>query len=46
MVVPCHYDMFYCNTMPPQMLQTNLVLLGIGDRYRELEHGEPYTYPE
>ena len=45
-VVPCHYDLFNCNSVPPQILQTNLINLGIGDRYRVLEHGKPYTYPE
>ena len=44
-VIPCHYDMFHCNSAPPQMLQTNLILLGIGEKYRELEHFQPYTYP-
>jgi len=43
-VIPCHYDMFHCNTMAPQMLQTNLVVMGIGEKYLLLEHGEAYTY--
>ena len=45
-VIPCHYDLLPCSTMPPQMLHTNLVFEGIGDRYRMLEHAQPYTYPE
>ena len=45
-VIPCHHDMFHCNTAPPQMLQTNLILAGIGERYRDLAHFKPFTYPE
>lgn len=39
--IPCHHDLFPDNCAPPQMLRTNLQLLGIGDRYRLLEHGVP-----
>jgi hypothetical protein len=28
------------------LLRTNLVALGIGERYRELKHGKAYVYPE
>jgi len=45
-VIPCHYDLFPCNTQPPQLLESNLKLEGIGDRYRVLTHGLPYTFPE
>jgi L-ascorbate 6-phosphate lactonase len=45
-VIPCHYDLFSDNTQYPQMLRTNLKVLGLGDRYRVLEHGQPYDYPE
>ena len=45
-VIPCHYDMFACNSVPPQMLQTNLIVLGIGDKYRVLEHAKAYCFPE
>jgi len=45
-VIPCHYDMFPDNSLPPRMLRTNLVALGLGDRYRELKHGKVYVYPE
>jgi len=45
-VIPCHYDMFHCNTMAPQMLQTNLIIQEMGEKYRVLEHVNPYTYPE
>jgi L-ascorbate 6-phosphate lactonase len=45
-VIPCHYDLFPDNSLPPQLLHTNLKLLGLGDRYRRLEHGAPFTFPE
>jgi L-ascorbate 6-phosphate lactonase len=45
-VIPCHYDIFPCNALSPQVLQTNLQMLGIGDRYRVLEHGKAFTFPE
>lgn len=38
-VIPCHHDLFPDNCQPPQMLETNLKLEGIGERYRLLEHG-------
>lgn len=44
--IPCHYDMFPDNSLPPQLLRTNLIVEGIGDRYRQLEHGKPFTFPE
>jgi len=44
--IPCHYDMFPDNSLPPQLLRTNLIVEGIGERYRQLEHGQPFTYPE
>ncbi len=43
-VVPCHYDLFRDNSLPPQLLRTNMKLEGIGERYRELEHGVPFTF--
>ncbi|MCH2130592.1 MAG: MBL fold metallo-hydrolase [Pirellulaceae bacterium] len=43
-VIPSHYDLFHCNTVPPQMLQTNLMILGIAEKYHVLEHFQPYTY--
>jgi L-ascorbate 6-phosphate lactonase len=45
-VIPCHFELFADNCQPPQMLQTNLKLLGLGDRYRLIRHGEPFTWPE
>ncbi len=44
--IPCHYDMFPDNSLPPQLLRTNLIVEGIGPRYRQLEHGKPFTFPE
>ena len=42
--IPCHYDLFPDNSLPPQLFRTNLKIEGIGDRYRELEHGVPFTF--
>jgi L-ascorbate 6-phosphate lactonase len=42
--VPCHYDLFPDNSLPPRLFRTNLKIEGIGDRYQELEHGVPFTY--
>jgi L-ascorbate 6-phosphate lactonase len=44
--IPCHYDLFPDNSLPPQLFRTCLQLEGIGDRYRELEHGVPFTFPD
>jgi L-ascorbate 6-phosphate lactonase len=46
LVIPCHYDLFRDNLQPPQMLRTNLQTLGIGEKYRVVEHGRPVTFPE
>ncbi len=46
LAIPCHYDMFPDNSLPPRLLRTNLIVEGIGERYRELQHGRPFTYPE
>jgi L-ascorbate 6-phosphate lactonase len=45
-VIPCHHDLFPDNSLSPRLLRTNLVALGIGERYRELKHGKAYVYPE
>ena len=45
-VIPAHYDLFPDNSLPPRLLRSNLVVLGMGDRYRELKHGKIYLYPE
>ena len=44
-VIPSHFDMFHCNTVPPQMLHSNLTILGMGEKYKLLEHFQPFTYP-
>ena len=44
LAIPCHYELFRDNCQPPQMFRTNLKLQGIGDRYRLLQHGEPFDY--
>jgi L-ascorbate 6-phosphate lactonase len=44
-VIPCHHDLFLDNCQPPQMLRTNLVIEGIGERYRLLERGRPFEFP-
>jgi L-ascorbate 6-phosphate lactonase len=45
-VIPCHHDLFADNCQPPQMLQTNLRLQGMGERYRLLPHAVPFLWPE
>ncbi|NNM88570.1 MAG: MBL fold metallo-hydrolase [Phycisphaerae bacterium] len=45
-VIPCHHDLFPDNIQPPQMLRTSLHILGLADRYRCLEHGRAYFFPE
>jgi L-ascorbate 6-phosphate lactonase len=41
-VIPCHHDLFLDNCQPPQMLRTNMVIEGIGERYLLLERGKGY----
>ncbi len=43
-VVPCHHDLFPDNSLPANLLRTNLTLHGIGDRFQPLEHGIPFTF--
>jgi L-ascorbate 6-phosphate lactonase len=43
--IPCHWDMFPDNSLPPRLFRTNLITEGIGERYRQLEHGVPFTFP-
>ena len=38
--------MFPCNTASPEMLRTNLVIENLGEKYRLLEHFQPWTYPQ
>lgn len=44
-VIPCHYDLFPDNSLPPRLLRTNLALHGMADRYRELRHATAFAYP-
>jgi L-ascorbate 6-phosphate lactonase len=43
-VIPCHYDLFPDNSLDPRLFRTCLVAAGIGDKYKELQHGEPYIF--
>ena len=45
-VIPCHYDLFPDNQQPPQLLHTNLKILGLGEKYHCLEHGRAFTFPD
>ncbi len=42
-VIPCHYGMFADNTVPPELLRTNLFMEGLRDAYRELRCGGAFT---
>jgi L-ascorbate 6-phosphate lactonase len=42
--IPCHYDLFLDNSLPPQLFHSNLKIEGIGDRYLRLDHGVAWTY--
>lgn len=44
LVIPCHYDLFRDNGGPPRMLRTNLLNMGIGEKYGELSCGVPWVY--
>lgn len=44
--IPCHYELFRANLTPPQTFYTNLQLLGIGEKYKVIEHGIPFTFPD
>ena len=46
LAIPCHYDMFPDSSLSPEIFRTNLKMLSIGDRYRVLQHGKTYTFPE
>jgi L-ascorbate 6-phosphate lactonase len=43
-VIPCHYDLFPDNSVPPRLLRTNLLLHGMMGRYTELAHATPWVY--
>ncbi len=44
--IPCHYDMFPDNQLPPELFRTNLKIEGIGERFQLLQHGQPFTFPQ
>jgi len=46
LVIPCHYDLFADNSLPPNLLRTNLMLYGMQDRYKVVEHAEPFVFPQ
>jgi L-ascorbate 6-phosphate lactonase len=43
-VVPCHYDLFPDNSIPPEIFRSNLRMLGIGETYRVLKHDAPEMF--
>ena len=45
-VIPCHYGMFPDNSVPPRALRTSLIPYAMQDRYRELDIGRTYRFPE
>jgi L-ascorbate metabolism protein UlaG (beta-lactamase superfamily) len=42
-VVPCHHDLFPDNSLPAELLRTNLAVLGLANRFQTLEYGKPFT---
>jgi L-ascorbate 6-phosphate lactonase len=44
--IPCHHDLFADNSLSPKMFKANLRILGIDEKYRLLEHGKAWTFPE
>jgi L-ascorbate 6-phosphate lactonase len=42
--IPCHYDMFPDNAVDPRQFRASMVLRAPGVQYRELRHGEPWTF--
>jgi L-ascorbate 6-phosphate lactonase len=43
-VVPCHHDLFPDNSLPAELLRTNLAVLGLANRFLPLEYGKPFTF--
>jgi len=43
--IPCHYDLFPDNSLPPELFRTTLKIEGIGACYVRLDHGVPFTFP-
>lgn len=46
LVIPCHYDLFPEALVPPRLLRLNLSMYGLQERYCELTHGVPFSYPQ
>ncbi len=44
--IPCHHDLFPDNVQSPRMFKANLRMLGIDRKYRLLDHGKAWTFPE
>jgi L-ascorbate 6-phosphate lactonase len=44
-VIPCHYDLFRDNSLDPRLFRSCLHAAGLADRYRCLNHGEPFVFP-
>jgi L-ascorbate 6-phosphate lactonase len=42
--IPCHYDMFSCNTADPQQFQAALSMQGVEAPSQPLEHGIPFVF--
>jgi len=43
-VIPCHHDLFPDNSLPDNLLKTNLRLQGMQDAFCPLQHGELRTF--
>ena len=42
--IPCHYDMFPDNSVPPSQFRAALGVRAPEVRYQELRHGEPFLF--
>jgi L-ascorbate 6-phosphate lactonase len=45
-VIPCHYDLFADNSLDPRLFRACLHSMGLVDKYRLLEHGRAFIFPE
>jgi L-ascorbate 6-phosphate lactonase len=45
-VVPCHHDLFPDNSLPDRLLKTNLIILGLGEKFCPLKYGEVRIFRE
>jgi L-ascorbate 6-phosphate lactonase len=43
-VIPCHYDLFPDDTQNPRVFRRCLLVAGMLEKYRLVEHGEAFTY--